>query len=119
MALIPPAEAPKPGYYYHYKHDPNASDVCKYAYRVMGIGAHTEEDGVWFVTYLPLYPASVVAVGQQLGVVCFDCRPLAMWMGDVEVGGVTRPRFTPVTDLERLELLTERFRVMYGAQFAA
>lgn len=117
MALIYPPRTPVPGYYYHYKHDPDSIEVCNCAYRVMGIGAHTEEDGTWFVNYLPLYDASVVSAGRALGITCFDNRPLAMWMGEVEVQGIVRPRFSLVTDSVRLEVLTAKYQAMYGAAF--
>jgi len=117
MTLILPGQAPKPGYYYHYKHDADSEDMCNYAYRVLGVGAHTEIDGVWFVNYLPLYDSSVVRAGKQLGIIAFDNRPLDLWMSEVTIEGVTRPRFIPVIDEARLAVLTSRFREMYGAAF--
>lgn len=65
---------PEIGFYYHYKHDP-AKDVNNYAYEVMGIGHHTEIDGLEesaMVMYRPLYEASVYKLGKH-----WDLRPLA------------------------------------------
>jgi hypothetical protein len=33
----PPEQCPEPGYYYHYKHDPNGP-LNNYAYTSMGLG---------------------------------------------------------------------------------
>jgi hypothetical protein len=53
---------PEPGFYYHYKHDPNGS-VNNYAYEVLGIGHHTEDscrpEDEYLVVYRPLYEAFV------------------------------------------------------------
>ncbi len=38
-----PTTIPEKGFYYHYKHDPKG-EVNNYAYEVMGVGSHTEED---------------------------------------------------------------------------
>jgi hypothetical protein len=45
---------PEPGFYYHYKHDKNGS-INNYAYEVVGVGHHTEEQDTYFVNYRPLY----------------------------------------------------------------
>src|SRR5271170_1814103 len=39
----PPEKRPEPGYYYHYKHDPNGP-LNNYAYYIYGVGHHTEDD---------------------------------------------------------------------------
>lgn len=114
-----PAKVPAVGFYYHYKHDPNG-EVNNYAYEVLGVGFHTEEDArpgeEHFVTYRPLYAdAPVYKAAQELGVPCFDNRPLTMWMGNVEKGGVMIPRFRRITDpllVANLELVREE---MYPA----
>ncbi len=38
-----PQPIPDKGFYYHYKHDPNGL-VNNYAYEVLNIGHHTEEE---------------------------------------------------------------------------
>lgn len=38
-----PKKVPEVGFYYHYKHDPTGS-VNNYAYEVVGVGFHTEDD---------------------------------------------------------------------------
>jgi hypothetical protein len=97
--MLPPLHLiPKPGYYLHYKHDP-LGKFGNYAYFISGIGFHTEESGVWLLNYLPLYPeASVYQASLALGIVCYDNRPLEMWMSEVVVEGVSRQRFLRVTD---------------------
>ena len=91
-----PIKVPEKGFYYHYKHDP-AGPINNYAYEMVGVGCHTEEDcrpeDANMVVYLPLYEASVYKAGRL-----FDLRPLEMWMGDVTKDGKTFPRFTKITD---------------------
>jgi hypothetical protein len=102
MALTAPKKVPKPGLYYHYKHDPGIS-VDHYAYEVLSVGFHTEDDArpgeEHFVNYRPLYKdAPVYQQAQALGVPCHDSRPLEMWMGEVEKDGEMTPRFQRITD---------------------
>ncbi len=94
-----PDRVPEKGFYYHYKHDPNGA-INNYAYEVMGVGHHTEDDcrpeDANMVVYRPLYDtASVYIAGKS-----FDLRPLGMFMEDVTKDGVTRPRFMRITDAE-------------------
>lgn len=101
MPLPMPKSVPKPGFYYHYKHDPDGP-VNNYAYEVVGVGFHTESDArpgeKHFLIYRPLYEASVYEASQKFGVPCFDARPLEMWMGDVEKDGKISPRFQKIDD---------------------
>lgn len=101
MSLPMPKRVPKPGFYYHYKHDPKGTQH-NYAYEVLGVGFHTEDDTrlgeEHFVVYRPLYEASIYRAAQELGVPCFDNRPLEMWMENVEKEGKTVPRFLEITD---------------------
>ncbi len=94
--LKPPARVPEKGFYYHYKHDP-AKGVNDYAYEVIGVGYHTEDDcrpeDVHLLVYRPLYESSVYTAGKF-----FDIRPLEMWMGDVTKDGRTFPRFSKISD---------------------
>ncbi len=91
-----PEHVPSPGFYYHYKHDP-AGQFNNYAYEVMGVGLHTEDDcrpiDQHMVVYRPLYPSFVYENGKM-----FDIRPLAMFMEEVTKDGKTFPRFTNITD---------------------
>ena len=91
-----PTRVPEKGFYYHHKHNPKGS-VNNYAYEVVGVGAHTEEDcrpeDANMVVYRPLYDSSVYKAGKL-----FDLRPLEMWMGDVTKDGNTFPRFRKITD---------------------
>jgi hypothetical protein len=107
-----PAKVPEKGFYYHYKHDPQGP-VNNYAYEVIGVGCHTEEDcrpeDANMVVYLPLYEASVYKAGKL-----FDLRPLEMWMGEVTKDGSTFPRFGKITDEKTLKLLQEVKSRLYG-----
>lgn len=91
-----PTRVPEKGFYYHYKHTPDGP-VNNYAYEVIGVGCHTEDDcrpeDANLMVYRPLYEASVYTAGKL-----FDIRPLEMWMGNVEYKGKTVPRFSKITD---------------------
>lgn len=111
MSVTPPDKVPEKGFYYHYKHDP-AGAVNNYAYEMIGVGHHTEDDcreeDKYMVVYLPIYEASVYKAGQL-----FDLRPLEMWMGDVEKDGKTLPRFKKITDPSVIEELKRIKKEMY------
>ncbi len=116
MSLPMPKRVPAPGFYYHYKHNPEGP-VNDYAYEVVGVGFHTEDDvragEEHFVVYRPLYEASVYRASKDLGIPCFDNRPLEMWMGDVAKGDRTFPRFQKITDSEVILELTRIRDEMY------
>jgi hypothetical protein len=101
MSLPIPKRVPELGFYYHYKHDP-AGEINNYAYEVIGIGFHTEDDPrpgeAHFLIYRPLYEASAYKASKELGIPCFDNRPLEMWMEIVEKEGKSFPRFQKITD---------------------
>lgn len=74
MSDLPPLPPTPPGLYRHYKGG---------EYEVIGAARHSETlEAV--VVYRPLYNASGLWV-----------RPHAMFFGEVEVDGVSRPRFAP------------------------
>ena len=102
-----PNRIPENGFYYHYKHDQSGS-VNNYAYEVVGVGFHTEDDcrpeDVHMVVYRPLYESSVYKAGKF-----FDLRPLEMWMENIEKDDKTFPRFQKITDLNVISEL-ERIR---------
>lgn len=102
------SRAPRSGFFYHYKHDPSGT-VNNYAYEVMGIGHFTEDncspDDAIQMEYRPLYEEAYV---YQLGKIN-DHRPLAMWMGTVEINGKTIPRFSKIEDPDTVAEL-ERIR---------
>lgn len=104
-------EVPELGFYYHYKHDPEGA-INNYAYEVVGVGHHTEDDcrpeDQYLVVYRPLYEAFVYKLGKL-----FDLRPLEMWMGTVEKDGATVSRFTKVTDPACIRALEEIRTQMY------
>lgn len=91
-----PTKVPEKGFYYHYKHDP-VGEVNNYAYEVLGVGHHTEDDcrpeDANMAIYRPLYESSVYKAGKL-----FDLRPLEMFMEDVIKDGKTFPRFQKITD---------------------
>lgn len=103
---------PEKGFYYHYKHDPNGA-VNNYAYEVMGVGCHTEDncrpEDAKLVVYRPLYEASVYKAGKL-----FDIRPLGMFMEDVTKDGRTFPRFSKIMDAAVIEKLAEVRQRMYA-----
>lgn len=103
---------PEKGFYYHYKHDPKG-EANNYAYEVIGVGHHTEDDArpedKYMVVYLPIYEAFVYKAGKM-----FDLRPLEMWMGNVEKDGKTFPRFAKITDQNIIAKLKEIKKEMYG-----
>ena len=107
-----PKKVPERGFYYHYKHNPEG-EVNNYAYEVMGVGFHTENDE-HFLIYRPLYEASVYKVSKELGISCFDTRPLEMWMGEVEKDGKTLPRFRKIIDQGVISKLEKIKKEMHG-----
>lgn len=116
MSLPMPKRVPEPGFYYHYKHDPSGA-VNNYAYEVVGVGFHTEDDTrpgeEHFLVYRPLYEASVYKASKELGIPCFDARPLEMWMEEVTKEGKTFPRFQKITNPAIIEQLEKIRSEMY------
>lgn len=94
----------RPGFYYHYKHDP-AGPLENYAYEVIGIARHTE-DGSYGVLYRPLYKNEYLDVD-------FYIRPLGMFLETVTRNGIETPRFSPIEDPELVDKLTEIRGQMY------
>lgn len=111
-----PKRVPEPGFYYHYKHDPSVA-LNDHAYEVVGVGFHTEDDTrpgeEHFLVYRPLYEASVYKASKELGIPCFDARPLEMWMEEVTKEGKTFPRFQKITDSAIIEQLEKIRSEMY------
>ena len=109
-----PKRVPQQGFYYHYKHDP-AGPVNNYAYEVVGIGHHTEDDcrpiDAHLVIYRPLYEAFVYTHGKM-----YDVRPLTMFMEEVEKGTVCIPRFTRITDPATIVALERIKETMYPGE---
>ena len=110
--LEAPDTVPEPGFYYHYKHDRDGA-FNGYAYEVMGIGHHTEDDcrpeDQFMVVYRPLYDwAKVYQLGKM-----FDLRPLAMFMEEVKKPEYTGPRFTKIDDSDLIEKMRSIREEMY------
>ena len=108
-----PDKVPEKGFYYHYKHD-FSKDYTDYAYEVVGVGVHTEDDcrpeDANMVVYRPLYEAEVFKAGKL-----FDLRPLEMWMGEVTKNEKTFPRFKKITDPKIISELKKVRSEMYGS----
>lgn len=107
-----PEKVPEKGFYYHYKHDPKGP-INNYAYEVMGVGYHTEDDcrpiDVNMVVYRPLYESSVYTAGKF-----FDIRPLSMFLENVTKDGKTFSRFQKIDDIKLIEQLKEIQKRMYS-----
>lgn len=113
QTIVLPDVLAKPGFYYHYKHNPDGP-FNNYAYYIFGTGHHTEEDArpedKFMQVYVPLYESALV---YQMGRM-FDLRPLSMATGELDVAGYSGPRFNPIEDPEIIELLKQQGREMYG-----
>ncbi|MBM3272560.1 DUF1653 domain-containing protein [Candidatus Kaiserbacteria bacterium] len=107
MSTDRPQDMPAPGFYHHYKHDP-AGPVNMYAYEVVGLGKHTEDD-TYLILYRPLY------VNEWLLPATYCVRPIESFMGDATKGGQAVPRFTRIMDREVLEELLRIRAELYGA----
>jgi hypothetical protein len=107
----PPEQQPEPGYYYHYKHDPNGP-VNEYAYYIYGVGHHTEDDcrpeDAFMQVYRPLYEEYVYKNGRM-----FYLRPLHMFYKLADWQGEKVERFTKITDSEVLAQLRKIKSHMY------
>lgn len=99
---------PEPGFYYHFKHNPEVFGHG--AYELVGVGISTENIEERFVIYRPLYKDSLA---YQEGKKSRWVRPLAMFMENVTKDGKTFPRFARITDPEVIEKLEERRGEMY------
>ena len=95
--IPPPRALPEPGYYYHFKHDPDGP-VNNYAYYIYGVGHHTEDgcrpEDAFMQVYRPLYENSYACRHGGL----FDLRPLHMFFAPAERQGRSVPRFTKIVD---------------------
>ncbi len=99
------------GFYYHYRHDLSGT-FNNYAYEIMGIGHHTEIDGLEdsaMVIYRPIYESPVYNAGKH-----WDLRPIKIFMGSFTIGGKTLPRFSKITDPKIISSLEKVRDQMYG-----
>jgi hypothetical protein len=67
-------------------------------YEVVGIARQTEDESL-MVLYRPLYESIWMPPAD------YQVRPLEMFVGEVEVGGVRLPRFTLITEPELISQL--------------
>src|SRR5580704_2373990 len=93
----PPEQVPEPGYYYHYKHDPNGP-LNNYAYYIYGVGHHTEDDcrpeDAFMQVYRPLYETAYAYRNGGM----FDLRPLGMFYKPAILNGTEVSRFVRITE---------------------
>lgn len=101
-----PEQIPEKGFYVHYKHDPSG-DPHNYTYEVIGIGRNTEEK-TYTVLYRPLYENDWMAPAD------YQSRPLDMFIENVTVAAVDRPRFTRILDPKLIAELEVVKSEMYG-----
>jgi hypothetical protein len=101
-----PEQIPEKGFYVHYKHDPNGKPY-NYIYEVVGVGRNTEEK-TYTVLYRPLYANDWMPPAD------FQSRPLEMFVENVVVDGVEKPRFTHITDPALIATLKSVKKEMYG-----
>lgn len=110
--LPPPKQLPEPGYYYHFKHDPDGP-VNNYAYYIYGVGHHTESDcrpeDAFMQIYRPLYEEAYAYRNGGL----FDLRPLPMFYQPAQLNGRQVQRFTRITDAEVIAQLAALKARMY------
>ncbi len=92
-----PSRAPETGFYYHYKHD-LLGKVNNYAYEVLGVGIHTEEEcrpeDANMIVYRPLYPILENPYAKK----SFFLRPSEMFFDIVIKEDASFLRFTKITD---------------------
>lgn len=72
----------RPGLYEHYKSTPKDRRY----YQVLGISRNTENEEL-YALYIPLY-----VIPEHKGA-RFQCRPLDMFLEEVEHDGIRQPRF--------------------------
>ncbi len=109
-----PERLPEPGYYDHYKRDPDGT-FNNYSYFIFAAGCNTEDcppEQQFWLNYRPLYEAFVFKHGKMM-----DNRPLHMFFEPAIVNGVSVPRFTKITDPERIAKLSALRREMYPTDF--
>jgi len=107
QAEIPiPEHLPEPGFYYHYKHDPNGPEN-QAAYELIGTGWHTET-GEFCSMYRPLYE------GWAFSSHLTYLRPAEMFMDRVEKPEYQGPRFIKIDDAALVARLTAVRDQMYS-----
>ncbi len=110
-----PERYPKPGYYYHYKHDQSGA-FNDYAYFVFGAGCNTEDcppELQFWLNYQPLYESAFVYQNGQM----MDNRPLDMFFDIVEHKGEKVPRYKEITDPDLIAKLSAQRRKMWPNAF--
>lgn len=97
-------QRPEPGFYYHYKHNPD--DVYDHAYEIVNISRHTESEE-YLVVYRPFYKSDFLEHADA------SARPLDMFIDMVTKDGKTFPRFQKITDPEIIKKLEQKRSEMY------
>jgi hypothetical protein len=110
--IQPPTELPEPGYYYHFKHNPDGP-LNNYAYYIYGVGHHTEGDcraeDAFMQVYRPLYEEAYAYRNGGL----FDLPPLHMFFEPAEWKRKKTPRFTKIVDRDVIAQLAAIKARMY------
>lgn len=101
-----PERLPEPGFYYHYKHDPDGPEN-QAAYEVLGTGWHTET-GEFCTLYRPLYE------GWALTHRITYLRPAAMFMDPVDKPEYQGARFIRIVDPALIARLSAVRDQLYG-----
>ncbi len=100
-----PTRVPEPGFYHHFKRNPNGP-AREGAYEVLGIGFHTEAGTMvappysqeHFVNYRPLYEHQLYKLTRRFGILCVFTKPLGLWFSEAQRSGVYIPRYQKITD---------------------
>lgn len=108
-----PSRTPETGFYYHYKHD-LTGPLNNYAYEVLGVGIHTEDDcrpeDANMVVYRPLYKTPENPYAKN----SFFLRPSEGFFDVVAKEGASFPRFTKITDAKTIVPLEATRSELYG-----
>jgi hypothetical protein len=102
--IPPPEELPEPGYYYHFKHDPDGP-LNNYAYYIYGVGHHTENDCRTEDAFMQVTGRYTGGAYAYRNGGLFDRRPLQMFFEPAEWKGKIVPRFTRIVDPELIAQL--------------
>ncbi|MBX4195469.1 DUF1653 domain-containing protein [Candidatus Parcubacteria bacterium] len=105
-----PADWPKNGFYYHFKHTRDGP-INEGAYEVVGVGRMTEskdENPELMVIYRQLYEHPTPIPGRP-----FELRPLKMFTGTIRRAGYSGPRFVRITNQNVIDRLIWVRKQMY------
>lgn len=99
---------PKIGdFYYHFKHNPELS-IYNYAYKIIGLGMHTETDEI-MVVYKPIDKKSKVFENN----LNFSIRPVSMFLENVNKPELNYfgSRFNQILDTDIIKKLQTELQI--------